>query len=145
MRKRILILPKTPSKVFSLGGKKAGTRRTWPRADFLLVILVAGFLGLSIFFSKAALVRKKLPSQAETNSVAKQLSSLTQSDLIVFSDGRVWYVRGVQANNIEIVGWIGDNTKSEGINSFVLADDNFTIVRQNDPKWAEARDRYFKQ
>jgi len=102
-------------------------------------------LGLSIFFSKAALVRKELPSQAEANSVAKQLSSLSQSDLIVFSDGRVWYVRGVQGNTIEIVGWIGDNTKSEEINSFVLADDNFTIVRQNDPKWAETRDRYFKQ
>ena len=145
MRKRILILPKTPSKAFSVGEKEARSRRTWPRADFVLVILVAGFLGLSIFFSKAALVRKELPSQAEANSVAKQLSSLSQSDLIVFSDGRVWYVRGVQGNTIEIVGWIGDNTKSEEINSFVLADDNFTIVRQNDPKWAETRDRYFKQ
>lgn len=78
-------------------------------------------------------------------SIARQLSALSRSDLIVFSDGRVWYVRGVQGNNIEIVGWVGDNTKSEDINSFVLADDNFTIVRQNDPKWAEARDRYFKQ
>jgi hypothetical protein len=145
LRKRILILPKTSSKAVFTGGKKAGTSRTWPRADFLLVILVAGFLGLSIFFSKAVLVRKKLPSQGEIKSIAQQMSSLTQSDLIVFSDGRVWYVRGVQGNNIEIVGWIGDNAKSEEINSFVLAGDNFTIVRQNDPKWAEARDRYFKQ
>ena len=109
------------------------------------MILVLGFLGLSIFFSKDTLVRKKSPSHGETNSVAEQLSSLTQSDLIVFSDCRVWYVRGVQGNNIEIVGWIGDNAKSEEINSFVLASDNFTIVRQNDPKWAEARDKYFKQ
>lgn len=141
MKKRILILPKTSSNAVSNGGKKAG----WLRADFLLVILVTGFLSLSIFFSKAALVRKKMPSQGETNSVAMQLASLTQSDLIVFSDGRVWYVRGVQRNNIEIVGWIGDNAKSEEINTFVLAGDNFTIVRQNDPKWADARDKYFKQ
>jgi len=145
LRKRILILPKTSSKAVSTGGKKARTSRTWPRADFLLVILVTVFLGISIFFSKVALVRKKLPSQEETNSVAKQLSSLTQSDLIVFSDGRVWYVRGVQGNNIGIVGWIGDNAKSEEINSFVLAGDSFTIIRQNDPNWADARDRYFKQ
>ena len=145
MTKRILILPKTSSKAFSTGGKKAGTSRTWLRVDFLWVILVTGFLGLSIFFSRATLVQKKLPSHEEINSVGKQLSSLTQSDLIVLSDGRVWYVRGVQGNNIEIVGWIGDNAKLEEINSFVLADDNFTIIRQDDPKWAEARDRYFKQ
>jgi hypothetical protein len=142
---KILILPKTSSEAVSTGGKKAETSRTWSRADFLFVILVTGFLGLSIFFSKPALVRKNLPSEGRTTSVAQQLSSLTQSDLIVFSDGRVWYVRGVQGNNIEIVGWIGDNAKSEEINSFVLAGDNFTIVRQNDPKWAQARDRYFKQ
>jgi hypothetical protein len=145
LTKKILILPKTSSKSVSNGRKKAGTTRTWLRADFLSVILVTGFLGLSIFFSKVALIRKKLPSRGETNSVAKQLSSLTRSDLIVFSDRRVWYVRGVQGNNIEIVGWIGDNAKLEEINSFVLADDNFTIVRQSDPKWVEARDRYFKQ
>ncbi len=136
MRKRILILPKTSSRPGSTGEKKAGTSRTWLRADFLLVFLVTGFLGLSIFFSKADLVPKKSPSQGEINSVAKQLSSLTQSDLIVFSDGRVWYVRGVQGDNIETVGWIGDNTKSEEINLFVFAGDDFTIVRQNDPKWA---------
>jgi hypothetical protein len=145
LRKNILILPKTSSKTVSTGGKKPQTRRTWLRADFLLVILVAGFLAFSFFFSRATLVRKKLPSQGETNSIARQLSSLTQSDLIVFSDGRVWYVRGVQGNNIEIVGWIGDNAKSEEIKSFVLTDDDFTIIRQSDPKWAGARDRYFKQ
>ncbi len=145
MRKKILILPKTSSRAVSTGGKKAGTSRTPHRADFLLVILATGFLGLSIFFSKSTLVRKELPSQGEINSLAKQLSSLTQSDLIAFSDGRVWYVRGVQGNNIEIVGWIGDNAKSEAINSLVLSGDNFTIVRQSDPKWADARDRYFKQ
>jgi hypothetical protein len=145
LRKKILILPKTSSNAVSTGGNKAATSRTWLRAGFLLVILVTGFLGLSIFFSKAALVRKKLPSQGETNSVAKQLSSLTQSDLIVFSDGRVWYVRGVQGNNIEIVGWIGENAKSEDIDSFVNSGEHFTIVHQNDPKWAEARDRFFKQ
>ena len=145
MKKKILIVPRTFSKAVSTGEKKAWTSRTWFRGDFLLVILVTGFLGLSIFFSKATKVRKELPSLAQTNSLAKQLSSLTQSDLIVFSDGRVWYVRGVQGNNIEIVGWIGDNAKSEEIKSFVFAGDNFTIVRQHDPKWAEARDRYFKQ
>jgi hypothetical protein len=108
-------------------------------------MLVACFLGLSIFFSKTAFLRKGSPPQGKIESVAQQLSSLTQSDLIVFSDGRVWYVRGVQGNNMEIVGWIGDYAKSEEIDSFALAGDNFTIVRQNDPKWAGARDRYLKQ
>jgi hypothetical protein len=145
LNKKVLVIPITSSKEPSSGGRRVGTRRIWPSADLVLVLLVACFMGLSIFFSKTAPVRKESPSQGEINSLAKQLSSLTQSDLVVFSDGRVWYVRGVQGNNIEIVGWIGDNTKSEEINSFVLADDNFTIVRQNNPKWAEARDRYFKQ
>jgi len=113
LRNKILILPKISSKAVSTGGNKAATSRSRRRADSLLVILVTAFLGLSIFFSKAALVRKKSTSLGETNSAAQQLSSLTQSDLIVFSDGRVWYVREVQGNYIEIVGWIGDNTKSE--------------------------------
>jgi hypothetical protein len=141
---KILILPQTAKSV-STGGTKAGTNKAWLRADFLLAVLVTGILDLSIFFLNAALVRKKLSSQGVTNSVAMQLSSLSQSDLIVFSDGRVWYVRSVKGNNIEIVGWIGDNAKSEQISSFVLAGENFTIVRRNDKKWAEARDRYFKQ
>jgi hypothetical protein len=57
LRKRIRILPKTSSNAVSTGGKKVETSRGWLRADFLLVILVTGFLGLSIFFFKAALVR----------------------------------------------------------------------------------------
>ena len=84
-------------------------------------MLVACFLGLSIFFSKTTFLRKGSPPQGKIESVAQQLSSLTQSDLIVFSDGRVWYVRGVQGNNMEIVGWIGDYAKSEEIDSFVAS------------------------
>jgi hypothetical protein len=71
--------------------------------------------------------------------------NITSVDLIVFPDGRVWYVRDVQGGNMEVVGWIGDNAKSEDINSFVLLDHDFTIVRKNDPKWADDRGKYFKQ
>ena len=34
---------------------------------------------------------------------------------------------------MEVVGWIGDNAKTENIDSFVLRDNDFTIVRHNDP------------
>jgi hypothetical protein len=46
---------------------------------------------------------------------------------------------------MDVVGWIGDNVRSEDINSFVLTNDDFKIVRQNDPNWEENRDNYFKQ
>ena len=145
MSKKPFILTTTSSGAASSGGKRLGKRRNWQRADLVLVILLVCFLGILIIFIRSTLIPKHSLPKEQMKSIARQMSALSRSDLIVFSDGRVWYVRGVQGNNIEIVGWIGDNTKSEDINSFVLADDNFTIVRQNDPKWAEARDRYFKQ
>ena len=94
---------------------------------------------------KTAPARKQPPQQQQVTALVQQLSTLRQSDLIVFPDGRVWYIRNVQGGTMEVVGWIGDNAKSEDINSFALADHDFAIVRQNDPKWADYRDKYFKQ
>ncbi len=75
----------------------------------------------------------------------KQLSSLTQADLIVFPDGRVWYVRAVHGKNMEVVGWIGNNIRSENIESFVLKEDDFAIVRRHDPGWLMQRDKFIEQ
>jgi hypothetical protein len=94
---------------------------------------------------KTESTRKQPPKQLQVTALVQQLSTLRQSDLIVFPDGRVWYVRDVQGGSMEVVGWIGDNAKSEDINSFVLLDHDFTIVRKNDPKWADDRGKYFKQ
>jgi hypothetical protein len=145
LSKRPFILTTTSPGAAPSGPKRLGKRRNWQRADLLFVILLACFLGLLIFFNRSILLSKHSLPQGQAKAIARQLSALSRSDLIVFSDGRVWYVRSVRGNNIEIVGWIGDNTESEEINSFVLAGDSFTIVRQNDPKWAEARDKYFRQ
>jgi len=90
-------------------------------------------------------MRKQSPSHEQIEALVQQLSTLTRSDLIVFPDGRVWYVRGVHGGNMEVVGWIGNNTKSEDIYSFVLANSDFRIVRQSDPMWTKNRDNYFKQ
>jgi len=75
-------------------------------------------------------IRRQSPQQQQVTALVQQLSTFRQSDLIIFPDGRVWYVRDVQGGSMEVVGWIGDNTKSEDINSFALADHDFTIVRQ---------------
>ncbi len=145
MSKRPFILTINSPGAVPFGRKRPGKRENWQHPDLLFVVLLACFLGILIFFNRSILLSKHSLPQGQMKVIARQLSVLSRSDLIVFSDGRVWYVRGVRGNNIEIVGWIGDNTKSEEIDSFVLADDNFAIVRQGDPKWAEARDRYLKQ
>jgi hypothetical protein len=46
---------------------------------------------------------------------------------------------------VEVVGWIGDNARSEVIYSFVLANSDLKIVRQSDSMWAKNRDEYFMQ
>jgi hypothetical protein len=124
-------------------------KRTWPKRFWLVaicaVVLVGCIAGFVTVGEKAALTRKQSPSKVQIEALVQQLSTLTRSDLIVFPDGRVWYVRGVQGSNMEVVGWIGNNAKSEDIYSFVLANDDFKIVRQGDPMWAKNRDDYFKQ
>lgn len=46
---------------------------------------------------------------------------------------------------MEVVGWIGGNTMSEDIDSFVLREDHVTIVHHNDSAWPIQRDRFLSQ
>jgi hypothetical protein len=46
---------------------------------------------------------------------------------------------------MEIVGWVGDNVRSKNIDSFVLKEDDFTIVRHHDPGWPMQRDKFLAQ
>lgn len=81
----------------------------------------------------------------EADELSGQLRSLKQSDLIQFQDGRIWYVRSVRGDNMEVVGWVGDNARVEDIPSFVLAGERFRIVHQSDRDWPALRDKYLKQ
>jgi hypothetical protein len=87
----------------------------------------------------------KVSTTKHISGLANQLSSLTQTDLIVFPDGRIWYVRAIHGRNMEVVGWVGDNVRSENVDSFVLKDDTFTIVRHNVPAWRAQSDRFLEQ
>lgn len=124
-------------------------KRTWLRTNWLVAICAVISVGCIARFviagDKTALMRKQSPSHEQIEALVQQLSTLTRSDLIVFPDGRVRYVRGVHGGNMEVVGWIGNNTKSEDIYSFVLANSDFRIVHQSDPMWTKNRDNYFKQ
>ena len=124
--------------------KRISNKNIW-RAAVLPVVLVGCAASLFTAGCKTAPNQKQSLQHEHIKTLVQQVSTLKQSDLIVFPDGRVWYVRSIQGGNMEVVGWIGDNVKSEDINSFVLTNDDFKIVRQHDPKWEENRDNYFKQ
>lgn len=111
----------------------------------VIVLLGCGVLGLVLNSKKANTIERISLEQEHIKVLAQQLSSLTQTDLIVFPDGRVWYVRSVRGKNLEVVGWVGDNARSEDIDSFVLREDHVTIVRHNDPAWPVQRDRFLSQ
>lgn len=111
----------------------------------VVTLLVFGLIGLVVNNKRANMVQQPSPQQERIRALPDQLSTLTQTDLIVFPDGRVWYVRAVHGRNMEVVGWIGDNTRSENIDSFVLKEDNLTIVRHDDPRWPMQRDRFLEQ
>lgn len=85
-------------------------------------------IGLVISKRQTSAIERPSPEQERIAALTRQISSLTQTDLIVFPDGRVWYVRAVRGNNVEVVGWIGDYTRSANIDSFVLSEDHVTIV-----------------
>jgi len=57
----------------------------------------------------------------------------------VFPDGRVWYLRAVHGKNMEVVGWIGNDIRTENIESFVLKEYDFTIVSSPRPRLANAK------
>ena len=124
-------------------------KRKEPRASWLValfaVVLVGCIAGLVIAGQRTALWRKQSPQQGQIDSLVRQISSLTRSDLIVFPDDRVWYARGIRGGSMEVVGWIGDDARSEDIHSFDISNGDFSIVRQSDPSWAKKRDDYFKQ
>ncbi len=119
-------------------------RKTW-LGVISVTLFVCCAVGLVLYINRARLIRRPSAQQERIQALVEQLTSLTQSDLIVFSDGRIWYVRAVHGKNMEVVGWIGSNIRSENIDSFVLTEGKFTIVRHNEPSWPAQRDRYFKQ
>ena len=111
----------------------------------VIAILGCWVIGLVVSNKRTNIVQQQSPEQMRVNRLADQLSSLTQTDLIVFPDGRIWYVRAIHGRNLEVVGWVGDNVRSENVDSFALMDDTFTIVRHNDPAWQAQRDRFLEQ
>jgi hypothetical protein len=118
--------------------------RVWLGA-LVAAVLVCCVVAFVLSSNRVKPIQKPSPQQERTNALVQQLSSLTQSDLIVFPDGRVWYVRAVRGKDLDIVGWIGDNARYENIDSFVLANDKITIVRHQDPAWPLQRDKYLNQ
>jgi hypothetical protein len=123
---------------------------SFPRGKIVLGIVVIAFLGccvigLIVNNKKTNAIQRPTPEQERIGALAEKLSSLTQTDLIVFPDGRVWYVRAIRGRNMEVVGWVGDNVRSENIDSFVLREGIITIVRHNDPDWRTQRDRFLEQ
>lgn len=123
----------------------SGSRqKTW-LGVVVIALLGCCLIGLVVSNRHTSVVERPSPEQERIAALAKQISLLTQTDLIVFPDGRVWYVRSVRGKNMEVVGWIGGNTRSEDIDSFVLREGNVTIVHHNDPAWPIQRDRFLSQ
>lgn len=113
----------------------------------VVVFALLGYLGIGLVACQRRTnpTERPSPEQQRIDALSEQLSRLAQTDLIVFPDGRVWYVRSVRGKSLEVVGWIGANTRSEDIDSFVLREGHLTIVRHNDPAWSIERDRFLKQ
>ena len=111
----------------------------------VIALLGCCVIGFVVGNKGTNIVQQQSPQQKHINGLADQLSSLKQTDLIVFPDGRIWFVRAIHGRNMEVVGWVGDNVRSENVDSFVLEDDTFTIVRHNDPAWQAQRDRFLEQ
>jgi hypothetical protein len=118
--------------------------KIWLRV-VVIALLGSGVFGLTVSKKRPNATQRPSPERQRLNALSEQLSSLKQTDFIVFPDGRVWYVRAVRGRNLEVVGWIGDNTRSEDTDSFVLREDHFAIVRHNDPGWPLERDRFLNQ
>ena len=110
-----------------------------------MALLGCCVIGLVVGNRQANVVPRPSPEQERAASLAKQLSSLAKTDLIVLPDSRVWYVRAVHGNSLEIVGWVGDNARSEDIDTFVIKEGPVTIVRHKDPTWPKERDRFINQ
>ena len=117
---------------------------------FWLGVAVCALLGVGVFSlvlnsKRPNPIERPRPEQERVKTLTEQLSSLTQTDLIVFSDGRVWYVRSVHGKNLEVVGWVGDNARLEDIGSFALKQNHVTIVRHGEAGWPAQRDKFLGQ
>jgi len=143
-RRSLHVMNKT-SHSHELPDDHSGTRYRVLFGVVVIALFVSCVIGLVVRSRRTNLIQQQPPQQEHINTLADQLSSLKQTDLIVFPDGRVWYVRAIHGKNMEIVGWVGDNVRSENIDLFVLREDNFTIVRHNDPNWPTQRDRFLEQ
>jgi hypothetical protein len=119
-------------------------KRTWLGVA-VIALFGCAIIGLVLNNKRTNTIQRPSPEQGRINDLAEQLSSLTQADLIVFPDGRVWYVRSVHGKNLEVVGWVGGNARSEDIDSFVLREDHVTIVRHDQSAWPVERDRFLAQ
>jgi hypothetical protein len=118
--------------------------KTW-FGIIVIALLVFCVIGLAVSEKRTDVIQPPSPEQVRIEALEEQLSSLAQTDLIVFPDGRVWYVRATHGRNMEVVGWVGDNVRSENINSFVLKDGHFKIVHHHDPGWPAQMDRFLNQ
>jgi hypothetical protein len=111
----------------------------------VVALIGACAIGLVVSKQRTKVAQWPSPEQQRIDALSEQLCSLRQTDLIVFPDGRVWYVRSVRGKNLEVVGWVGANTRTEDIDSFVLREDHLTIVHRNDAAWPIERDRFLNQ
>lgn len=119
-------------------------QKTW-LGVVVIALLGCCLIGLVLEKRQTIVVERPSPEQERIAALTKQVALLTQTDLIVFPDGRVWYVRSVRGRNMEVVGWVGGNTRTEDIDSFVLREDRITLVHHNDPAWPVRRDRFLSQ
>lgn len=142
-RRTLHVVSKLPSDNEDRTDPSVSSKNSW--LGVVAMALGCCLIGLVLSLRQTSAVERPSPEQDRITALAKQISSLTQTDLIVFPDGRVWYVRSVRGKNMEIVGWIGGNTRSEDIDSFVLREDHVTIVPHNDPAWPVQRDRFLSQ
>jgi hypothetical protein len=143
-----------PSRVIYIRGKSShedirtdrskGRNKTW-LGIIVIVLFASCFVGLEVSKRKSVPTERLPPVQARVLALTRQLSSLTQTDLITFPDGRVWYVRSVHGKNLEVIGWVGDNTRIEDIDEFALREDSIEIVRHNDSAYPLEPDKFLNQ
>jgi hypothetical protein len=96
--RKVIVLPTTTPDTASSSWERTWMGRTLPAA-VLVFVIAACFAGIAIISNKSAILKEHSPRQDGIEALVRQVSSLHQSDFIVFSDGRVWYVRGVHDGN----------------------------------------------
>jgi hypothetical protein len=110
----------------------------------VIALLGCCVIGLVVSSKRTNKVQQQSPQQKHINRLADQLSSLTQTDLIVFPNGRICTCNTREEHGGRRLDR-GQRQVREMSDSFVLKDDTFTIVRHNDPAWQAQRDRFLEQ